>query len=156
MKLTDFIVNEAVSAQLVATDRDKVIEELVNQLAQSGALEQDAVAEVVAALLKRERNASTGFGKGVAVPHCKHAKVKKLVGTVGLSAKGVDFSALDKQPVFIVFVVLSPEGQTQTHLSAMDLIFRNLTNDRFRKFLRQCTTPKAIVDLLQETDSNNA
>jgi len=155
MKLTDFIVSQAITPQLIATDRDKVIEELVNHLAQSGALAADAVPDVVAALLKREKNASTGFGKGVAVPHCKHPKVQKLAGTVGLSMKGVDFSSLDKQPVYIVFVVLSPEGQTQQHLSAMDLIFRNLQADRFRKFLRQCPTQQAVIELLQETDSNN-
>jgi len=154
MKLQDFIVADAITPQLQAIDRDKVIEELVNTLAASGALDAESVPEVVQALLKRERNGSTGFGKGVAVPHCKHAKVKTLVGTVGISAKGVDFSALDKQPVYIVFVVLSPEGATQQHLSAMDLIFRNLQNDRFRKFLRQCGDKQAVIDLIQETDTN--
>jgi mannitol/fructose-specific phosphotransferase system IIA component (Ntr-type) len=74
MKLKDFIVNDAIVPELAANDRDGVIKELVASLAAAGAIEQAAVPEVVAALIKREQNGSTGFGKGVAVPHVKHAR----------------------------------------------------------------------------------
>ena len=86
MKLKDFIVSEAIVAELAATDRDGVLRELVTSLASAGAAPLDAVDEIVAALIKREQNGSTGFGKGVAVPHVKHPKVKKMAGTVGRSA----------------------------------------------------------------------
>ncbi len=81
MKLKEFIVAEAIQPELKATDRDGAIRELVTALAKAGALAGSAVDEVVAALIKREQNGSTGFGKGVAVPHVKHAKVKKMAGT---------------------------------------------------------------------------
>jgi nitrogen PTS system EIIA component len=96
-----------------------------------------AVEEVVAALIKREQNGSTGFGKGVAVPHVKHAKVRQMAGTIGRSATGIDFAALDHQPVYSVFVLLSPENEAQQHLQAMNIIFSNLQKDIFRRFLRQ-------------------
>ena len=76
MKLNDFIVKDAIVAELKSSDRDSVIRELVTALAGAGALPQDSIDEVVAALVKREQNGSTGFGKGVAVPHVNHAKVK--------------------------------------------------------------------------------
>lgn len=152
MKLKDFIVSDAIVADLQATDRDGVIRELVTSLANSGALPADSVDEVVAALVKREQNGSTGFGKGVAVPHVKHAKVKKMAGTIGRSAAGVDFSALDHQPVYSVVLLLSPENQPQHHLQAMNIVFSNLQKDMFRRFLRQSDTSAKIVDLLDEAD----
>jgi PTS system nitrogen regulatory IIA component len=152
MKLKDFIVTGAIVPELRAADRDGVIRELVTSLAAGGALPQEAVSEVVAALIKREQNGSTGFGKGVAVPHVKHAKVKKMAGTIGRSEAGVDFAALDHQPVYSVVLLLSPENQPQQHLQAMNIIFSNLQKDMFRRFLRQSTTREAIVELLEEAD----
>src|SRR5215211_377001 len=136
MKLREFIVTEAITPELKASDRDGAIRELVEALARGGALPVDAVDEVVAALIKREQNGSTGFGKGVAVPHVKHPKVKKMAGTVGRSATGVDFAALDHQPVYSVFLLLSPDNVPQQHLQAMNIVFSNLQKDTFRRFLR--------------------
>ena len=152
MKIRDFIVTGAIVPELAATDRDGVIRELVTSLASAGALPEDAVGEVVAALIKREQNGSTGFGKGVAVPHVKHAKVKKMAGTIGRSVNGVDFAALDHQPVYSVVLLLSPENQPQQHLQAMNIVFSNLQKDMFRRFLRQSATREAITDLLDEAD----
>ena len=152
MKLKDFIVTGAIVPELRAADRDGVIRELVTSLAAGGALPQEAVSEVVAALIKREQNGSTGFGKGVAVPHVKHAKVKKMAGTIGRSINGIDFAALDHQPVYSVVLLLSPENQPQQHLQAMNIVFSNLQKDMFRRFLRQSATQQAIVELLDEAD----
>src|SRR3954466_10516013 len=131
MKLRDFIVNDAVTPELEATDRNGALRELVTALAGAGALPEDAVEEIVAALIKREQNGSTGFGKGVAVPHVKHAKVSRMVGTVGRSAEGVDFAALDHQPVYSIVLLLSPApsdekskaAAAQQHLAAMNAVF---------------------------------
>ena len=152
MKLKEFIVTDAIVPELKSTDRDGALRELVTSLAGAGALAADAVDEVVAALIKREQNGSTGFGKGVAVPHVKHAKVTRMAGTVGRSANGVDFAALDHQPVYSVVMLLSPENATQQHLQAMNAVFNNLQKDTFRRFLRQSTTKEAIAELLDEAD----
>jgi mannitol/fructose-specific phosphotransferase system IIA component (Ntr-type) len=152
MKLSDFIVNDAIVSDLQATDRNGAIRELVSSLAAAGAVPESTVDDLVAALIKREQNGSTGFGKGVAVPHVKHARVKKMAGTVGRSAAGVDFAALDHQPVYSVVLLLSPENQPQQHLQAMNIVFSNLQKDTFRRFLRQSATREAIVDLLDEAD----
>jgi mannitol/fructose-specific phosphotransferase system IIA component (Ntr-type) len=152
MKLREFIVTEAIVPQLGATDRDGAVRELVTSLAKAGALPEDAVDEIVGAVIKREQNGSTGFGKGVAVPHVKHPKVKRMAGTVGRSAGGIDFAALDHQPVYSVFLLLSPENEPQQHLQAMNIVFSNLQKDMFRRFLRQAETREGIVELLDEAD----
>src|SRR5437667_12817847 len=126
MKLGEFINPDAIVANLKATDRDGAIRELVTSLAQAGAMPESSVDEIIAALIKREQNGSTGFGKGVAVPHAKHAKVKQMAGTVGRTANGIDFAALDHQAVYSVFLRLRPANQPQQHLQAMHIICKNL------------------------------
>jgi mannitol/fructose-specific phosphotransferase system IIA component (Ntr-type) len=152
MKLSEFIVRAAIIPDLSASDRDGALRELVSSLAAGGAISADAVDDIVAALIKREQNGSTGFGKGVAVPHVKHAKVKKMAGTVGRSVNGIDFAALDHQPVYSIVLLLSPENQPQQHLQAMNAVFNNLQKDTFRRFLRQSESREKIVDLLDEAD----
>ena len=152
MKLSEFIVPEAIVPALQAKERDGVLRELVASLADAGALPQDAIDEVLGAIVKREQNGSTGFGKGVAVPHVKHARVKQMAGTIGRSAGGIDFATLDHQPVYSIFLLLSPDNAPQQHLQAMNIVFSNLQKDTFRRFLRQSATREAIVDLLDEAD----
>jgi len=152
MKLRDFIVTQAIVPELTATDRDGAIRELVGSLAAAGAVPQSSVDDVVAALVKREQNGSTGFGKGVAVPHVKHPKVKAMAGTIGRSVNGIDFAALDHQPVYTIVLLLSPENQPQQHLQAMNIVFSNLQKDMFRRWLRGAETREAIIELLDDAD----
>lgn len=153
MKLKDFIVADAIIADLKASDRDGALRELVGSLAAAGAISTDAVEEIVASLIKREQNGSTGFGKGVAVPHVKHSSIKQMSGTIGRSAGGIDFAALDHQPVYSIVLLLSPENQPQQHLQAMNIVFTNLQKDMFRRFLRQSDSKQKITDLLDEADA---
>src|SRR3954468_16954222 len=153
MKLRDFIVTDSIVAHVQATDRDGAIRELVTSLASAGALPQDAVDEVIAALIAREQNGSTGFGKGVAVPHTKHPKIKRMAATVGRSPGGLDFSPLDNQPVYSIVLLLSPDNQPQQHLQAMNTVFTNLQKDLFRRFLRQSATRQAIIELMEEAEA---
>jgi mannitol/fructose-specific phosphotransferase system IIA component (Ntr-type) len=153
MKLQDFIVRQAIIPSLSATDRDSAVREMVTAIASAGALEGATVDEVVAAVIHRERDGSTGFGKGIAVPHVKLPKIKKMVGTIARSATGIDFSALDHQPVFSFVLLLSPASAPEDHLKAMNIIFSSLQKDMFRKFLRQADTQQKIMDLVEEADA---
>src|SRR5436190_935107 len=152
MKLKEFIISDAIVPDIAATDRNGAIRELVESLSRNGAVAGDTVEEIVTALIRREQNGSTGFGKGVAVPHAKHSKIRKMVGTIGRSASGIDFAALDHQPVYSIVLLLSPDNQPQQHLQAMNIVFSSLQKDMFRRFLRQSTTREDIVELLDEAD----
>lgn len=153
MKLRELIHPDAIVVSMKARDRDGVIAELVASLVAAGAIQQEHADEIQAAVIKREKSGSTGFGKGVAAPHVKHPKVQKPVGAIGLSAEGIDFKALDQKPVFSVFLILSPTSQEAAHLHAMEIVFRALNRDMFRRFLRQATDRKMVLDLLEEADS---
>ncbi len=156
MKLSDFIVKDAIVSELQSADRDGVIRELVTSLAAAHAIAATDVDTVVKAIIDREKHGSTGFGKGVAVPHVKHPAIKKRVGAIGRSTVGVDFAALDQAPVYSVFLLLSPQNNPDGHLQAMENIFRNLQQDNFRRFLRQADTQAKIIDLLDEADQAGA
>jgi len=153
MKLADFISTKALVPQLSSNERDEVIHELIDALIEAGVIDASLKDELTTRILDRENKGSTGFGKGVAVPHVKHKKIKRMAATIGVSATGVEFNALDKAPVYSVVLLLSPEDKPDTHLQAMENIFRNLQNDTFRKFLRQATTTRDIEELIAEADS---
>lgn len=155
MRLTEIAVPDAVISELSSTERDAVIGELVDALIDAGAASGIQREELVSAVLEREKRGSTGFGKGVAVPHVKHTKAKKVSLAIGLSQTGVDFNSLDKQPVYSVFLLLSPADNPEEHLKAMEVIFKNLSYDTFRRFLRQASSKQAIMELLEEADSQN-
>ena len=154
MKFEDFMCFEAMVPELQSPDRDGVIAELVSALVRAGRLPAAAEAEITKVVIKRENEASTGMGKGVAVPHVKHPIVEDVLATVGQSAAGVDFSSLDEQPVYSVILLISPPGNSDHHLRAMENIFKHLQKEKFRKFLRHCQSPEAFEDLLKEADDN--
>jgi mannitol/fructose-specific phosphotransferase system IIA component (Ntr-type) len=154
MKFTDFVCFEAIIPELKAGNRDEAIAELVSALDKAGRLRKGKREEIIKAVIKREKEASTGIGKGVAVPHVKHEAVKDMVAAVGQSSAGIDFCSLDKQPVYSVILLISPVNDPDRHLQAMENIFKHLQQDKFRKFLRQSQTAEEIEDLLREVDEN--
>ena len=152
MKLSDFVVREAILVDLQATAKEEAIREVVRSLHDAGKLAVADLDGVARAILSREELGSTGIGQGVAVPHTRHPTVEKLIGTVALSRKGVDFAALDGEPVDIMFLLVSPPNQPGDHLRALENISRHLKDDRFVNFLRQAKTREQVVELLDEAD----
>jgi mannitol/fructose-specific phosphotransferase system IIA component (Ntr-type) len=152
MKLADIVAKDAIIADLQATDRDGVIKEMVDKLVEVGKVSAEAAPEIIKAIIKREKQGSTGFGKGVAVPHVKHEASKDLIASIGRSSNGVDFAALDRASVYIVVLLLSPPDKPEDHLQAMETVFRHLQRDNFRKFLRQAQNVQQLVDLVDEAE----
>ena len=152
MKLADIMVSDAIVPELGDATRDEAIATLVQSLADAGAVPKKSVGDIVKAVLARESQATTGIGKGVALPHTKLKGIRQPIGTIGLSAEGIDFTALDGKPVYSVILLLSSPDSPDEHLQAMEAIFKHVQRDIFRKFLRQAQTTEAIVDLIQEAD----
>jgi len=155
MKLADFVCFKALIPELESTNRDGIIAELVNALDAAGELGKGNSEAIIKAMVKRENEASTGMGKAVAVPHVKSDVVSEVVAAIGISEAGVDFSALDKQPVHSVILLISPVGDPDKHLQAMENLFQHLQTEKFRNFLRQSKTVEAIEDLVREADDNS-
>jgi PTS system nitrogen regulatory IIA component len=156
MKLTEFVIKDAIIPELKATTKDDAIREMVAALKAKGAIKAEDEEEVITAILKREELGSTGIGNGVAVPHTKHPAVDELVATVAVSKIGVDFASLDGEPVFILFLLVSPLDRPGDHLRGLENISRHLRGQDFCSFLRQSSTVSAIWGNLQEADSDES
>lgn len=152
MKLSDFVVREAIVADLQATTKEAAIREVVDSLREAGCLAESDSESVIRAILNREELGSTGIGQGVAVPHTRHPTVSRLLGTVAISRKGVAFDALDGEPVDILFLLVSPPNQPGDHLRALENISRHLKDERFVRLLRQAPTRELVDAVLDEVD----
>jgi PTS system fructose-specific IIA component/PTS system nitrogen regulatory IIA component len=154
MKLSDFVVREAILTDLKAATKEEAIRAMVESLSKTGHVKPADQEGIIAAILKREELGSTGIGKGVAVPHTKHPSVNRLVATIALSREGVEFASLDGERVHILFLLVSPPDRPGDHLRALENISRHLRNDNFCNFLRQAQSAEAVIELLEEADNN--
>lgn len=153
MKLRDLVVENAIIPSLKATKRDDAIAELLDSLIDAKAVpatERDAFLRIA---INRDRRGSTGFGNGVAVPHVKTPDMTDFRIAIGNSDVGIDFKSMDKDPVYSIFLLISPESRLEEHIDAMGAIFANLGKDQFRRFLRQATTPEDVLTLIEEADA---
>jgi PTS system fructose-specific IIA component/PTS system nitrogen regulatory IIA component len=156
MKLLDIVVEDAIITDLQATERNEAIAEIIDTMVKAKAVSKKHRDEFIDAIIKREERGSTGFGHGVAVPHVKHEAIKKMAVAISISHKGVEFNALDRQPVYSIFLLLSPEDRPEDHLDAMEAIFGSLSQETFRRFLRQARNVDDVLTLLEETDARTA
>ncbi len=143
MKIQDLLRKEVMIMDLQATTKEAVIDEMVNRLA-----ETDIVSDFEtfkAGILKREAQTSTGLGEGIAMPHSKNAAVTKPTVLFAKSNKGVDYEALDGQPVDLFFMIAAPDGANDTHLAALAELSKYLLKPGFADQLRQVTTPDQVL-----------
>jgi PTS system fructose-specific IIA component/PTS system nitrogen regulatory IIA component len=152
MRMTDFVVREAILPQLAAATKEAAIREMVESLRSSGHLKNGEQDNIIRAIMKREQLGSTGIGRGVAIPHTKHESAERLIGTVAVSHAGVPFDSLDGEPVFILVMLISPQDRPGEHLRALENVSRVLRNDTFCRFLKQTTTRDGIWELLHEEE----
>ena len=152
MRMSDFVVRDAIVPDLKATTKEAVIREMVESLRNAGYFKGGEMEDIVKAILKRELLGSTGIGRAVAIPHSKHATVDRLVGTVGVSRGGVPFDSLDGEPVHVFVLLISPQDRPGDHLRALENVSRSLRDDGFVRSLRQATTRETIWSLLDDSE----
>lgn len=152
MRMSDFVVREAISPALAAPTKEAVIREMVENLRAAGYFKGNEPEDVIKAILKRELLGSTGIGRGVAIPHTKHTSVDRLIGTVAVSRSGVPFESLDGEPVYVFVMLISPQDRPGDHLRALENVSRSLRDDGFVRALREATTRETIWSLLEDAE----
>ena len=152
MRMSDFVVRDAIIPELPATNKEGVIREMVESLRAAGQFRGADLEDIIRAILKREFLGSTGIGRGVAIPHTKHNSVERLIGTVALSNKGIAFDSLDGEPVHVFVLLISPQDRPGDHLRALENVSRSLRDDNFVRALRAATTREEIIALLDRAD----
>lgn len=153
MNLLDILDEQGILVNIQATDKQGVIEELAHALTASGKIEDEEA--VLQAVLERERIMSTGIGKGVAIPHGKCSAVKELAGVLGIKREGIDFAALDEQPVYLFFLLVSPPDVSGPHIRALAHISRLLRHDHLRKQLIEAKTSQDVLAVIEAEENRN-
>lgn len=120
---------EFIQVDLQAKDKEGVFEELVDRLCQL--IKSDARGEILEALRNREMKMSTGIQKGIAIPHGKTNAVDSVYGILGISRKGIDYEALDGNPVHLLFLVIGPTGDSENQLRVLQRLAELLANPQF-------------------------
>jgi PTS system fructose-specific IIC component/PTS system nitrogen regulatory IIA component len=139
MFLYELFPSELIKVGLEAEDRDEVFEELVEWYCQAKRV--DGREEILAALREREVKMSTGIRKGIALPHGKTGAVEGISGALGISRRGIDYDALDNEPVYVVFMILTPHEDSESHLRMLKRLAQLLDDPQF------------FVDLMAQKDA---
>ena len=148
MDLGDILGPEQIVPELKAATRWEAIDELIEKLVQSTKIQTQHREAITAVVKKRETSMSTGIGFGIGIPHASTDLIYEVVGSLGRSKKGVDFDALDNQPVTLVMLFLVPQGQFQKHLHTLAKIAKLLHKKEFRQALEDAPDAMAMYEII--------
>jgi mannitol/fructose-specific phosphotransferase system IIA component (Ntr-type) len=149
MNLSEILGPEQIVPRLAAADRWAVIDELIDVLVRTHKIRAEDSETVRKAVKDRETSKSTGIGYGVALPHASVACIPDVVAVFGRPSRGVDFQALDNQPVTMCLLLLTPQGQFQKHLQLLSTFARFLSNKENRQKLETAQTAEEILAIFR-------
>jgi PTS system fructose-specific IIC component/PTS system nitrogen regulatory IIA component len=129
MLLSELFGSNFIKIGLEAEDKDEAFEELADVFCQVSQLKIRK--EILEAVRNRERKMSTGIQKGIAVPHGRIASIDKVYGILGISRQGIDYEALDDMPVYLLFMILAPQTESELHLRVLKRLSEMLENPQF-------------------------
>jgi len=150
MDLGDILSKDQIITDLQAGNRWEAIDELIKNLVDTGKIKPEHLEAISAVVKKRENSMSTGIGFGIGIPHASTDLIHEVVGALGRSKKGINFDALDNQPVNLVMLFLVPQGQFQKHLHTLANIAKLLHRAEFRQALEQAPDASAMLNTIRE------
>ncbi|MDP5873585.1 PTS fructose transporter subunit IIABC [Streptococcus mutans] len=150
MKIQDLLNKDVMLLDLQATTKEAAIDEMVSKLVEQGIVTDFDTFK--AGIMNREAQTSTGLGDGIAMPHSKNKAVKEATVLFAKSNKGVDYEALDGEPVDLFFMIAAPDGANDTHLAALAELSQYLLKDGFADKLRQVTSSDDVINLFNATE----
>lgn len=152
MSFAELLPSQSIIYDLQATSRDEALKEILTKVQDNGGLKEGSFEDILEKLVEREELGSTGVGNGIAVPHTKHSDFNTPLLCVARSSKGVSFGALDGEPVYLFFMLLSPDKNATDHLKALTFISTALRDEFFCKFLKNANSEEEMLDTVQEMD----
>ncbi|PEC23174.1 PTS fructose transporter subunit IIABC [Bacillus cereus] len=151
MKITELLKRDTVIMNLTASNKEAVIDELVEKLNAANRLISKA--EFKEAILKRESQSTTGIGEGIAIPHAKTKAVKQQTICFGRSVSGINYESLDGQPAYLFFMIAASEGANNTHLETLSRLSTLLMDEGFRKQLLEAKDEDELLRLFDEKEN---
>src|SRR5271167_4430692 len=154
MNLGDILSLETIVPDLHATNRWEAIDQLIQNLVSTNKIRAENREAIIAVVKKRESSMSTGIGFGIGIPHASTDLIQEVVGALGRSTTGIEFDALDNQPVNLVMLFLVPQGQFQKHLHTLANIAKLLHKKEFRQALEEAPSADAMFKIIKEYGGN--
>ncbi|MEF7656173.1 fructose-specific PTS transporter subunit EIIC [Bacillus thuringiensis] len=151
MKITELLKRDTVIMNLTASNKEAVIDELVEKL--NGANRLNSKVEFKEAILKRESQSTTGIGEGIAIPHAKTKAVQQPAICFGRSVSGINYESLDGQPAHLFFMIAASEGANNTHLETLSRLSTLLMDEGFRKQLLEAKDESELLRLFDEKEN---
>ena len=158
MKLSEKMIEAGIAVGNVGAPKTKegIISELVDLAARIYGLDEAQKQKVLSAVVNREAQRSTGSGCGLAVPHCKVDCVDSMHVLAMACRDGVDFNAIDKEPVYLLFLIISPENTAGPHLTALSSVARLAADAEVRQALIDADTPARFLEVLKNAENKYA
>ena len=150
MDLGDILRVESIVPEMKAVNRWESIDELINNLVDTARIKSQDHDAIAAVVKKRESSMSTGIGFGIGIPHASTDLINEVVGALGRSKKGVNFDALDNQPVNLIMLFLVPQGQFQKHLHTLANIAKLLHKAELRQALLEAPDAEAMLKIIKD------
>ncbi|HAE39814.1 MAG TPA: PTS fructose transporter subunit IIA [Candidatus Riflebacteria bacterium] len=150
MQLVDVLKENLVFLNFEAENKDQAIEKFILSLQKTGAIKEPAALKD--ALFEREKLGTTGVGGGIAMPHARSSAIKDLTVAFFRSEDGIDFKAIDNNPVNIIFMLLAPVSSGGPYLKLLAKISRLLRSDDFKNSLLEAKDAAAVMQIIQEND----
>jgi len=152
MNISDLLAPDSVIPALKVQSKKLLLQELAARAALQTRLPEKRIFET---LIERERLGTTGVGQGIAIPHGRMAEVTRITGVFARLEGGLDYEAVDGQPVDLVFMLLAPENAGADHLKALARVSRLLRNQQTCEKLRTANTAEAIYAILTDRGSSS-
>lgn len=134
--------------ELEAKTQEEAIRKLIAKAAENGKVSDEET--VVEAVLNREKEGTTGFGKGIAIPHGKSAGVEEPTLLFAKTEAGLEWKAMDEKPVSMIFLILVPEESHSEHLQLLAKLARKLMHDDFVATLRETNDAESLTAFLEK------
>lgn len=152
MKVSEILSKEFIIAELESTDKESAINELIDLFRDDPRVED--IEKVRQAVIDRERIMSTGVGKGFAIPHGKTDSIKEILAAFGRKKDGIDYDALDGNPVNLIFLLVGKETMISAHIKLLSRISRMMNKDDFRQRLINAETSEEIMNVFLEEEKS--
>ncbi len=150
MQIKDFLDKRAIEVKLKSQTKEEVLEELVSLLEKTKQI--DNREDFLKVIQEREELGSTGIGYNIAIPHARSSAIKSLVGALGISKEGINFDALDKEPVHLFFLLGAPQNASGDYLKSLAIVSRFLRRKKAKQDLMEAETSKEVEEIIKREE----
>lgn len=150
MKIQDILQKKSILIDLNSIDKQEILSQMACFMTSLYGLPNGE--SISQKIIEREGDMSTGIGYGIAIPHARITGIDRLYMVAGRSVQGIEFNAIDEQPVHLLFMMISPTNTSTDHTQILSSLSRIMSYEDVRKKLLAAETPEAFLDIIIKSE----